>query len=176
MPARGMPSRISEDAFKISTMIMLAIALVVAFARSYIRISTYHHLKVDDIFFYIAVILLIVGTSVLYKTIPLIFLISDSYAGLRLPPLNPLEQFIKVQKLGIASTVVLSTAIFSIKLSFLFFFRYIIWQSKRLSIWWWTTLVVCLVGGGPTIFSSLIQCAYFDERIFSMFLSQLLHS
>ena len=105
------------------------------------------------------------GTGLLYADIPFIYLQINVEAGLQKPPTDLVEQLVHSEKLQDASTVLLSAAIFSIKFSFLFFFRHLIWQSKRLMYYWWFVLVICIPSAALVMFSDFIACRYFDASI-----------
>ena len=161
----GKPSRIPEHAFQVAIGVLLAIAVITAVGRTVARFSKFRQILADDVFFYFATIFLIAGTGLLYADIPYIYLQVNVEAGLQMPPANLVEQLVHSEKLQDASTVLLSAAIFSIKFSFLFFFRHLIWQSKRLMYYWWSVLVVCIPSAAMVMFSDFIACRYFDESI-----------
>ncbi len=66
--------------------LFLGVAVVVAGGRITIRYSQIHRITIDDGFFYLAILTLIVGTIMLYLDLPYVFLVEDVEAGLRTAP------------------------------------------------------------------------------------------
>ena len=165
MQSPAKPPRIAEHAFEVGIGIMLALALIAAVFRTYARVSKFGHFLLDDVFFYIAAVVLIAGTGLLYKDVPDIYLQENVEAGLEAPPADLAQRLIHSEKLQDASTVLLAGALFCIKFSFLCFFRHLIWQNRLLMVWWWFVLAVCIPTAAVVMFSDFISCAYFDDRI-----------
>lgn len=164
----GTPPKISQDAFEAAIGALLGLALIVAGGRTYARVSKYHRPKVDDVFFYLATAMLIAGTGLLYADAPLIYLQANVQAGLQAPPEDIVAQLIRSLKLQVALAALLGGAVFSIKFSFLLFMRHLIWQSPHLMVWWWIILGVCIPGAAVFMFTTLMSCSYFDERILGL--------
>ncbi|KAL2037823.1 hypothetical protein N7G274_009548 [Stereocaulon virgatum] len=160
------PPKISQTAFQASVGILLAIAVIVAMGRIFARSLKSCRTTVDDGFFYLAVITLIAGTTVLYFDVPYIYLQEDVEAGLRVPPADFVSQLLHDQKLQNAAASLLGTAIASVKLSFLFFFKGLLRQQQRMTMWWWCILVLLVPTTAILIFSDLMSCPYFDQQIF----------
>ena len=125
----------------------------------------FNNILIDDVLFYIAVIMLIAGTGLLYADTPLIYLQVNVEAGRQRPPADIVPKLIRSLKLQDALAVLLGGTIFGIKYWFLFFFRHLIWQSKPLKAWWWCIFVICIPAAVMVMFSELISCSYFDEHI-----------
>lgn len=51
-----------------------------------VRYSQTHRITIDDGFFYLSILTLIVGTILLYLDLPYVSLVEDVEAGLRAPP------------------------------------------------------------------------------------------
>lgn len=90
---------------------LLALALILASARTYIRYRRFRRLFVDDGFLFAAVVGLIIGTSVTYVNIPFIYVQVNVMAGLQAPPDDFVEQLVLDQKTQAAATVFLWVAI-----------------------------------------------------------------
>lgn len=179
---RSKPPKISLRAFQVSSSIalqrtklisgkasaglLLGVAVVVAGARMTARYLQTHRIKVDDCFFFVALITLIAGTCLLYLDLPYIYLQEDVEAGLRPAPANLVSQLLHGEKLQDAAAMLLGATVMSVKFSFLFFFRGLIRQQKRLMMWWWCILAVLIPTTAIIMFSVLITCPYFDQRIF----------
>ena len=165
-PEIGSPAKISEQAFKVGIGVFLGIALVAAAGRTFARIYRFHRVLLDDLFFYLATVALIAGTGLTYADIPLIYLQVNVQAGLQSPPADLVQQLIHSLKIQHAATVLLVTTVFSIKASFLFFFRFLIRHQKHLMIWWWIVFALLVPIAFVVTFSNFIACDYLDERIF----------
>lgn len=123
-------------------------------------------ITVDDGFFYLAVVTLIAGTTVLYFDIPYIYLQEDVEAGLRVPPADFVSQLLHDQRLQDAAAMLLGTTVASVKLSFLFFFKGLLRHQERITMWWWCILVLLLPTTAILIFSNFMVCPYSDQQIF----------
>ncbi|KAL6720096.1 hypothetical protein ACLMJK_002017 [Lecanora helva] len=159
------PPKIDQRAFEVSIGLLLGIAVVVAIGRVLARSYKTRRIAIDDGFFFLAVITLIAGTILLYVDLPYIYLQEDVEAGLRPAPADLVSQLIRSEKLQDATAALLATTVVSVKFSFLFFFKALIWQQKRLVMWWWCIFILVIPTAVILIFSDLIACAYFDQRI-----------
>ena len=144
---------------------LLGAAVVVAVARVLARLRKEHRLYFDDAFFFLAAICLIAGSTLTFIDIPYIYLQEDVEAGLQTPPANLLTQLIYSEKIQDAATVLLTATLFSVKFSFLFFFRHLLRHQKKLTLYWWFVCFITVPSAAVCMFSDLIACPYFDERI-----------
>lgn len=101
----------------------------------------------------------------LYLDIAYIYLQENVEAGLRAAPADIVAQLLHSEKLQYATATLLGTTVMSVKFSFLFLFRHLIQQQKKMLIWWWCIFVFLIPTSAILIFSDLISCPYFDERI-----------
>ena len=138
------------------------------------RLYKSHRVTVDDGFFLLALSALICGTAVLYFDIPYIYLQEDVEAGLRAPPANLIPLLLRDEKLQDAAATLLGLTISSVKFSFLLFFKSLLKQQQKMIIWWWCICILLIPTTAVLMFSNLISCPYFDDRIFG--LSPLFHS
>lgn len=145
--------------------ILLGIATTVAVARVVARYIHSHRIDGYDGFFFLALTTLISGTTILYLDIPYIFLQENVEAGTEAPPSNLKSLLVHSAKLQYAAATLLGTAIMSVKLCFLFFFRGLARKQKRLMMWWWLTLAIFIPSAPFIMFSSFMSCPYFDDRI-----------
>ena len=129
------------------------------------RVRKLRTFMIDDILFFIAVAAFVSGTAITYVCVPYIYLIEDVAASLRTPPTNFITQVVEDERLEDAASVLLGTAIISVKLSFLFFFRPLLRQQKKLMIWWWCTVIMIVLTAPIMVFGNFISCDYFDQRI-----------
>ena len=136
-----------------------------AIARIFARIRKEHRLYFDDAFFFLATISLVAGTILIFIDIPFIYMQEDVEAGLREPPADLMTRLIESEKIQDAATVLLALTIFSVKFSFLFFFRHLLRLQKKMMYYWWLICCIVVPSGIVFMFSDFIACDYFDERI-----------
>ena len=171
----GTSSKVSQSALEATIGALLGITILVACGRTYARVSFFQRQLVDDLFFYLATIMLIAGTGLLYAEAPYIYLQVKVQTGVEIPPAEFIPKLIRGLKIESAMTVMFAGAHFSVKFSFLFFLRHLIWQSKRLMLWWWVVVGVCAPSAIVFMCTSFFVCATFDESISGSFhLSYLL--
>lgn len=144
----------------------MGIAAIVAGGRIFTTFYNSRRFAVDDGFFLFALVTLISGTTVLYLDVPYIYLQENVEAGLRATPADIVPLLLHSEKLQYAAATLLGTTIMSVKFSFLFLFRNLIQQQKKLSILWWCTFVFLIPTAAILMFSDFIACPYSDERIF----------
>lgn len=142
--------------------------MVVAAGRITARLYKSHRISVDDGFFVLALTALISGVTVLYFDIPYIYLQEDVEAGLRAPPANLIPQLLRDEKLQDGATTMMGLTISSVKFSFLFFFRSLLKQQQKMMIWWWCICILLIPTAAVLMFSNIISCPYFDERILGL--------
>lgn len=138
---------------------------MVATGRVVARFYRSYRITVDDGFFYLAITTLVAGTIVLYLDIPYIYLQENVEAGLRVAPDDLVLRLLQDERLQNATATLLGTTIASVKLSFMFFFRALIWQQKRLMVWWWCNLVLLVPTTAILMFSNFISCPYHNQEI-----------
>ena len=101
----------------------------------------------------------------LYFDIPYIYLQENVEAGLQAPPPDLAAQLIHSIKLQYSAATLLGAATMAVKFSFLFFFRPLIRQQKRLMRWWWCILALLMPTLPILLFSDFISCPYTDDRV-----------
>ena len=132
------------------------------------RLYRSHRITADDGFFLLALATLISGTTVLYFDISYIYLQEDVEAGLRAAPANLVPQLLRDEKLQDAAATLLLVTINSVKFSFLLFFKSLLKQQRKMMIWWWCICILLIPTSAYLIFSTLISCPYFDERVLGL--------
>ncbi len=142
--------------------------MTVAAGRISARLYRSHRITVDDGFILLALSALISGTTVLYFDIPYIYLQEDVEAGLRAPPANLIPQLLRDEKLQDAAATLMGLTISSVKFSFLFFFKSLVKQQRKMMIWWWCICILLIPTTAILMFSNLMACPYFDERIIGL--------
>ena len=147
---------------------LLGLAVAVAVGRISARLYKLQRITVDDGFFLLALAALISGTTVLYFDIPYIYLQENVEAGLRPAPVDLIPQLLRDEKLQDAASTLLGVTITSVKFSFLMFFKSLLRQQRKLIIWWWCICISLIPTAAILMFSILISCPYFDERVFGL--------
>ncbi|KAL9117085.1 MAG: hypothetical protein Q9187_006382 [Circinaria calcarea] len=158
-------AKISPTAFRAAIGTLLAVALILASARTYIRYRRFRRLFVDDAFLFAAVVGLIIGTIMTYVNIPFIYVQVNVMAGLQAPPADFVEQLVLDQKTQAAATVFLWVAIFGVKFSFLACFRNLVRRLRKMTIWWWCVLAVLIPAAIICMCGFFIACSTFGPGV-----------
>ncbi|MCJ1263648.1 hypothetical protein MMC22_003518 [Lobaria immixta] len=119
------------------------LALIMATARTVIRVQKFGRVFVDDYFFFLAVVCLIASNGIYFWMVPSVYNFAAMPA--RLEPLP--ADFIKsatLANIAYVPTDLAWTTVFAVKFSFLFFFRNLIRRLRNLEILWWCVLVACV--------------------------------
>ena len=138
-----------------------------------IRIRTRYKLYIDDFFLIFGVICLSAATCLVYTHSRLIFL----YNAIRIKPaiiptVNELMQLQNAMKILDSYLAVVWTTTFSVKFSFLIFFkRFIDRVSRRMTIYLWTVAVLTVFSWMFIIIEPFIVCPHFGFDAGEYFLS-----
>lgn len=141
---------------------MLAVAVPMATARTYIRFRKFHRLLLDDYFMFLAVITLVAGVGLLCANVRFIyqennFIIGVGFEIASLPP-DFVDNFTYNSNIQDAAVVMLATTIFSVKFVFLFFFRQMVDRIRPLLTWWWCVFGALVVATPLSVFVNFIGC------------------
>ncbi|MCJ1372174.1 hypothetical protein MMC20_003396 [Loxospora ochrophaea] len=117
--------RISPVAFTGTIFTFLGVAILAAASRTILRIRQFHSIDVDDGFLILSVIAFSAGTGVVYLARDTMYLQSEVMLHMVDPATIPnfRDQMLYSQKLNESSSVLIWTAIFAVKFSFVFFFQ-----------------------------------------------------
>ena len=77
------------------------------------------------------------------------------------PPKDFLAQMLEFEKRIQAASALIWIAIYSIKYSFMFFFRKLVSRVRILGVWWWVVMAVVTLGGLASIPLAFIICSDF---------------
>ena len=152
---------------------LFALAIMFAAARTFVRVKKFRRLHADDYFVFLAVLCLITSTGILYVNVPYIYLQLNVEAHVEAPPADFVQQLLYDERLQNAATVLVLTALFSVKWAFLFFFRCLIGHTNWLITWWWTVLAVLVPGTVFGIFTNIFACPFFGPSILGRWVSSL---
>ncbi len=114
----------------------------------------------DDYFFLLAFLALISSNGLLYYIINPLYLTSREGPGLEEPFVldeTPSNSYRVAQGVW-AAEILAWTTIFSVKFSFLLYFRTLIKRLRVLMILWWCTLFFCVPIACVTIIAPFITC------------------
>lgn len=151
---------------------LFTISIILAIARTCIRLRYQKRLFADDVFLLVAVICLCAALTLLVIFAPSMYLIEafiTSAPTIELPP-DPLQQQALEQKLfnylklSDVYYIMSWTTIFAVKFSFLFFFRVLIWRVRGITLYWRIVGGVSVLAWGYCISGAFIICPYFDIR------------
>lgn len=126
---------------------MLGLGILLATARIVIRFQKLK-IGVDDGFLLLATVTLAAGTVLVFINVPGFYANDTVDVGV-LPSteglgLGQIHAQIYAQKLQYAAAFLLWTSIFSVKFSFLFFFRQLIRRIRAMIICWWVVFWVLI--------------------------------
>ncbi len=147
--------------------VLLAITLIFAIGRIYIKFSNFRRLFVDDYFFIAANVVLVAGTAMIFTCLPYNQTEVNVAAGVEaLPPdlTHQLDLDVKYQDAGV---FLLNAAIYFVKFSFLFFFRLILGNSGKLKTWWWCVFIFTIPCAVVCMCTNFMECPAFGEEIMS---------
>lgn len=88
-------------------------------------------------------------------------------AGVEAPPADLTHQSDFDVKFQDVSSVLLNGCIYSVKFSFLFFFRLLLQRTGKLQIWWWCTVIFTAPCAVICMCTEFMVCPAFGDRIMS---------
>lgn len=129
---------------------LFGVACLAAIARTVIQLKKRRPLSVDDAFFAFSCVCLCASTILLYQLMSGLYfdqkVVSDPSAVSFKMAIKIIPELLKVQRLSYAHLTLTWTAIFSVKFSFLFFFKLLIKRLTNLNVYWrvvvWINAVV----------------------------------
>lgn len=130
------------------------IALVFVLVRTVIRFRYQKQFFLDDAFLYLGVICLCAAVGLLVQFSNAMYLNQAINTGTGYPMIESslLAQFDKNSDVYFALTY---TTLFSVKFSFLFFFRILVRRVRKMAIYWWTVLAIMLVAWPVSIVAAV---------------------
>ena len=131
----------------------------------YIRVSKFHRLYADDWMFLFAVGFLIAGTTMVFLTLPYNQTEVNVGAGVEAPPPDFAHQLDFDVKFQDAASLLVNASIFSVKFSFLLFFRRLLERTGKLQRYWWFTFIITVPSAIVCMCTEFIACPAFGDRI-----------
>jgi hypothetical protein len=156
--------KIDIPGFEIVSGVALGITLLLAAGRVYVKIAKFGRLYVDDGFFILATVLLIAGTTMVFLALPYNQTEVEVGAGAPPPPdiAHQLDYDVKFQD---AATFLTNASIYSVKFSFLFFFRLLLQHTGKLQAWWWFVCIFTIPCAIICSLTNFMVCPAFGDQI-----------
>lgn len=164
---------IFADVYKAASITLFVISIIIAIARTAIRLRYQRRLFVDDAILLVAIVCLCAAMTLLLVFAPSLYaveaFITGSSAMISPEELVEIEvqlerPFVKFLKLSDTYYVMTWTSIFAVKFSFLFFFRVLIRRVRAVTLYWQIVSVVTVLVWVYCIAGAFIICPYFDFR------------
>ncbi|KAI9799663.1 MAG: hypothetical protein M1826_005481 [Phylliscum demangeonii] len=157
--------RIPEVAFKAVSGIMAGLAISAAVVRTVHRLRSHRRLFVDDLFLFIACVFLAAGTILLFLASTDLYLSTSNWIlSLATDFQEVLKSGVRLQLRAFAYACMTWTAIYAVKLSFLFFFRVLVERIRYMTIYWRIVLGATMVAFGVCVCEAAMECPYFDAE------------
>ncbi|KAI9823815.1 MAG: hypothetical protein M1826_007636 [Phylliscum demangeonii] len=161
----GDVDQIPETVFKAVSGLLAGLAIIAAVVRTAYRLRSQRRLFVDDLFLLLACIFLAAATIVLYTTMTDLYLSYSSWTLLlAADPDGAVKRGVRYLRRFFAYASMTWTAIYAVKLSFLFFFRVLVDRIRYMIMYWRVVLGATLVAGGLCVCESAIECPHFDAE------------
>lgn len=132
--------------------------------RVAVQIKNRRRIFWSDAFLVFACACLCAGTGLLYPFTESLYLeqaLAENPFSVALPP-DFTNYFLTSLKFLFAYQTVMWTVVYSVKLSFLSFFRPLVRRLAKLKTWWSVTVVTTALGWGLSAVGVFIICPHFD--------------
>ena len=144
------------------------------FARSVIRFRHQKQLLLDDVFLYFGVICLCAAVGLLMQFSETMYMNEEmKTTGLSTTKANWKSHMLQFNKTSDAYLALTYTTLFSVKLSFLFFFRILVRRVRKMAIYWWVVFAIMIVAWPVSIVAAVaFSCPVFGitSSIFELFI------
>ncbi len=143
---------------------LYGISIIAAASRTAIKVRKRQPLQTDDIFLFLACACLTASTALIFKLLSSVFLAEANFVVLdptsvQFPP-NFVRSIVSYQREIYAFLSLSSGTIFSVKFSFLFFFRLLIDRLNGIVTYWKIVVVITIVCFIYSVISFLIACPH----------------
>lgn len=147
---------------------LCGLATIAAAARTVIRVHHFKLINVEDYLVFVALTAHIIGTvlSILFALI-LYKSFAISQGKLRFSS-NFIRNIENASQYVMATESLCWLTIFSIKWSFLFYFKALTYRLKRMELWWWFIVILLVPITTIAIFSPFITCPHAGRSILGM--------
>ena len=152
---------------QVATGTFFGIAIIAAATRTAVRIHLQKRLLLDDVFLIIACLALTGGFAVLYKSLHTLFLIqhltqegSAARNDATSAGIDVAAEVHKFQILDFVHEPLLWVVLFSVKASFLVFFRQLVSRIEHLIVYWKAVCAVTVVSFAFCVCYAFIACPH----------------
>ena len=143
----------------------LGVATIIAVARLVIRVHVFRRLFIDDYFFLLSVAALISSSGLFFALTGPLYLAEQVEAGIAAPSLSFLEGFAHIANIAYAAEVLAWVTIYTVKFSFLFYFRSLIKRIPKIRTLWWTVFIFCIPTAAIAISAPFIECPHVGAEV-----------
>lgn len=123
-------------------------------------------IQADDYSFCVATLTSIAGAGLFYAFIGDCFLFRAISEGTTPPPLDFMQKTTDAAAYALVAELMCWTTIFSVKLSFLLYFRALVDRLYKVELWWWFNIVVFVPIAVIMILGPFIICPHAGPSVF----------
>lgn len=144
---------------------LYGLSIIAAAVHIALKLRNYRRLQTEDFFLFLACGCLTISTALIYRLSSSGFLIAESFAHPDISLTETLPALVKsvssYQRENYAFLGLIWGSIFSVKFSFLFFFKQLINRLDRIVTFWKTVMVITIISFLCCIISFLTVCPHF---------------
>lgn len=151
------------DAEQVTSLILFVLSVVFTTGRIVIRLRYHKSLAADDAFLIFAVVCLCVAMGLIFAFVSSMYLdealvMNDLNAPI---PANVNDQLEWFSKLSSTFLLLTFNTIIAVKLSFLFLFKTLIRNVRKIHIYWWTVVLTTAAVWAFGVISFFVSCPRF---------------
>ncbi|KAF1999552.1 hypothetical protein P154DRAFT_381605, partial [Amniculicola lignicola CBS 123094] len=134
------------------------IATIFVGCRAGLRFRTFRRFYIDDVFVLVAWVMVLASTILWQCLADSMYFINAVARGVQMPPSDFAERSESFSKASIALMVLFYSALWSIKLSFIFFFRRLYVNMGSWTRFWWITLTITIAAWAVCVGNVDFKC------------------
>ncbi len=119
----------------------------------------------DDYLFLFATATLIAGAGIFYACVDAQYTVYAVSGGMTITPARFIQEYENAITYSLIGEILCWTTIFSIKFSFLFYFRGLVNRIYAMQVWWWITLTVFIPIAAIMIPGAFIVCPHAGQSL-----------
>lgn len=144
-----------------------AFTLIVASARVFIKYYRFHRFHADDYLLIASMIFYIATISCAFAAVAPAQLAVETYGNIDTLPEEAIAKIEHYTMLLFSFNVLSAVTLFSVKASFLMFFRLLLNNTGKLKVYWWAVFVVTVAFGLAASLATFIVCPAVGRKIVS---------